>query len=275
MYMKQSTAQKISIVYVIAMVIFWFCIFALKGTTGKFNYLFSFLIALLPFAGGMIAIYNSKPELGLRGFLSKGIFFLGLGLLCWGFGELIWSYYNFVLHVSAPYPSWADLGFAPSVFFYCVGVIYLARAAGADLGLQRKFAKFFIIAAPVIMFALSYYLLVVIAREGILYTSGDPILKSILDIAYPLGDFISLTVAIVISGLSFKSLMPEYKTAIVSLLVGLSVMFAADLMFSYTTTRLTYYNGNFGDLLFVIALFFLTFGALGFSNSQDDAKVAA
>lgn len=257
------------------MLAFWFGLFLTHTNSGKYNFLFSLLIGLLPFLAGGLVIYFSGFLKELKGFISKGVFSLALGLLFWGCGELIWSYYNFVLNVAAPYPSWADLGFAPSVFFYCIGAIYLARAAGADLGLQRRFAKFFIVVAPIVMFVLSYYLLVVVAREGVLYTSGDPILKSFLDIAYPLGDFISLTVAIVISGLSFKSLIPEYKTAIVSLLIGLAVMFAADLIFSYTTTRLTYYNGNFGDLLFVIALFFLTFGVLGFSNNRDDNKVAA
>ncbi len=266
--MNLNTAQKISIGYILLMVLFWLGLAVTNTTAGNYNYFFSFLIALLPFLGGLFAIIRSRVNEGMKGFISKGVFFLGLGLLCWGFGELIWSYYNFFAGVAAPYPSWADLGFAPSVFFYCIGVVYLARAAGADLGLSRRFAKFFLVAIPVVMFFISYYLLVVVARQGVLYTAGDPILKSVLDVAYPLGDFISLTVAIVISGLSFKSLMVEYKNAIIALLFGLAVMFAADSTFSYTTSRSTYFNGDFGDLLFTTALFLLTFGVLGFCSGD-------
>lgn len=252
------------------MFLFWAFLTLAHTTTNTSNYFFSALIGILPLVGGFLAVYNSDIKNGLPGFINKGVFFLGLGLFFWGCGEMIWAYYNFFLHVSAPYPSLADLGFAPSVFFYCIGIIYLARAAGADLGLQRRFARLFIVVVPVIMFIVSYYLLVVIARQGVLHTAGDSLLKSILDLAYPLGDFASLTVAMVISGLSFKSLMAEYKVAIISLLLGLGVMFAADSIFSYTTSRATYFNGDFGDLLFTLALFFLTFGVLGFASKNKE-----
>ena len=43
-------------------------------------------------------------------------------------------------------------------------------------------------------------------------------------------------------------------------------MYLADFVFSYTTTVGTFFNGNFGDLLFTFALFLITFGLLGFNS---------
>jgi F0F1-type ATP synthase assembly protein I len=43
-------------------------------------------------------------------------------------------------------------------------------------------------------------------------------------------------------------------------------MFVADVIFSYTTTAGTFYNGDAGDLLLTIGLFLMTFGILGFAS---------
>jgi len=195
--------------------------------------------------------------------LSGGAF-IGLGLFSWGFGEMIWSYYNFFLGEAAPYPSLADIGFAPSIFFYGLGAIYLSKATGAKYGLRNKFSKVFVAIAPILIFAVSYYLFVTVARSGVLVPEGETPIKIILDIAYPLGDFLALAIAIIISGLSFKYLGGKYVFDIASILLGLAVMTIADAVFSYTTTVGTFYNGQFGDLLLTTGLFLLTFGVLGF-----------
>jgi hypothetical protein len=42
------------------------------------------------------------------------------------------------------------------------------------------------------------------------------------------------------------------------------VMYCADSVFSYTTTKSTYYNADWGDLLLSTGVFLLTFGILAF-----------
>jgi hypothetical protein len=198
--------------------------------------------------------------------VGKAVFFLGLGLFCWGSGETIWSYYNFFLHEPAPYPSLADLGFAPSIFFYGLGAIYLSRATGAKYGLRNKYAKIFTAVTPVILFFVSYYLFITVARGGVLVPEGETPLKTILDIAYPLGDFFALIISVIVSGLSFKYFGGKYLMDNISILLGLAVMTWADAVFSYTTTVGTFYNAHYGDLLLTLGLFFITFGSLGFAT---------
>lgn len=264
-----NVPQKICLFFLIFLFIFWVILFYSGTTTGFYNYLYSFLFGLIPLFGGAVAMVKAKRWGGFKTAIGKAVFFIGLGLFCWGAGETIWSYYNFFLGEPAPYPSLADVGFAPSIFFYGLGAVYLSKALGAKYGLRNKYAKVFVVIAPIVIFAISYYVLVTVARGGVLVPEGETTLKIILDIAYPLGDFLAFAIAAIVSGLSFKYMGGRYTWDAASILLGLFVMFVADSIFSYTTTTGTFYNGSFGDLMLTLGLFFLTFGVLGFYNVKQ------
>ncbi|MBA3758128.1 hypothetical protein H0X10_00655 [Candidatus Saccharibacteria bacterium] len=240
------------------------------------NYTYSFLFGLIPFFGGIIGMFTSKQWGGLKSVLGKAIFFFSLGLFLWGSGENIWSYYNFFKGEPAPYPSLADIGFAPSIFFWILGTYFLAKASGAFLMFKKStWAKVFVIIVPPLLLLASYYMLIKIARGGVLVPEGETPLKVVLDIAYPLGDFLALTFAFVVFTLTGKYLGGYYRMAIASILLGLGIMYFGDFSFSYTTTTGTFYNGNWGDLLLASGNFFMTIGILGFaSRPQASPNVA-
>jgi hypothetical protein len=267
--MRMNTYQKISVIFLAFLLVLWIALMSTGTTEGFYNYLYSFLFGLTPLIGGVIALFSANKWGGLRTAIGKAVFFIGLGIFFWGCGEMIWSYYNFFLGIPAPYPSLADVGFAPSIFFYGLGAFYLSKVTGAKFGLRNKIAKLFVVIAQVIIVALSYYVLVVIARNGVIVPEGESLLKIILDIAYPLGDFLALTIAVIISGLSFKYLGGRYTFDIAAILLGLGVMFVGDSFFSYTTTVGTYYNANWGDLFLMLGTFLLTYGVLGFCKLKE------
>lgn len=267
--MKLNTAQKICLGFYVFLVLFWAVLFFNKVVEGKLNYWYSFLFGLIPLIGGLVSMFRSRVWGGFESAVGKAVFFIGLGIFLWGCGETIWSYYNFFMGVPAPYPSLADLGFAPSIFFYGLGAFYLSKATGAKFGLRSQVARVFVVIAPIVIFILSYYLLVNIARGGVIVPEGETTLKAILDLVYPFGDFIGFALAVVISGLSFKYLGGRYKIDIFSILLGLFVMFVADTVFSYTTTVGSYYNADFGDLLLTTGLFLITYGVLGFYRLKE------
>lgn len=273
MLIKMNVFQRVCLGFFIFLVIFWLLLFINGSKNGFYNYLYSFLFGLIPLIGGATALIRSRIWGTFRSAVGKAVFFIGLGLFLWGFGETIWSYYNFFLQVPAPYPSIADIGFAPSIFFYGLGTVYLSRATGAKFGLRNRVAKILTAVTPVILLIISYYILVVVARGGILIPEGEEPLKIILDIMYPLGDFLSLALAIIISGLSFKYFGGKYLFDIISILLGLAVMTFADAVFSYSTTVGTYYNGNWGDLMLTTGLFLITFGVLGFCMTAQAREV--
>jgi len=252
------------------LVVFWIALFLHGSKTGFYNYLYSFLFGLIPLIGGMVAMTRVRRWGGFKSAVGKAVFFIGAGLSLWGTGDSIWAYYNFFLHIGVPYPSLADVAFLPSIFFYGLGTVYLAKATGLKIVLENRYAKIFAAVATTIVFLVSYYVLVIVARGGVLISSDSTLTKTILDIAYPLGDFVSLMLAVVISGFAFRYLKSKYRYDIIAVLMGLAVMFVGDAVFSYTTTINTFYNGSVEDLIFTIGMFLLTFGVLGFYTPQEN-----
>ena len=269
MIIKLNIFQKVLFWFFVGLIGFWVVI-QIQGTKDSFNnYLYSFLFGLMPLVAGIISMWRSGVWGSFKSAVGKALFFIGLGIFLWGVGETIWSYYNFFLGIPAPYPSLAEIGFAPSIFFYSLGTIFLSKATGAKFGLRSKTAKAFLIVSPFIILIAAYYLLVVVARGGVLVPPGETPLKLFLDIVYPLGGFVGITVAVIVSGLSFKYLGGVYRFDIYSLFLGLFGMFVSDVIFSYTTTVGTYYNSNLGDLIFGISWFLISFGVLGFYNLKE------
>ena len=267
--MKVTATQKILIALTAALIVFWCALFVSHRTDSIANYWFSALIGLVPLVGGIAAVVGFSNWSEYGGHLRKGMLFVGIGLLLWAAGEFIWAYYNIFAHMDIPYPSWADAGYLPSEFFYCVGAVYLASAASGDVGAKKPSTWFIVGLLSVLMFFFSYYILVTVARSGVLVTRGEGFVKTFLDIAYPFGDFLSVTLSVALSGLYFKFLAPRYRAGILCVLVGLVALFAADAAFSYTTNQNTYFNGNFSDLLSLIGLFLLAFGTLGFGEGKS------
>ncbi len=265
-----NTFQRVCLAAFLMVTGLWALLFFQGIREGFYNYLYSFLFGLIPLFGGMVAMWRARIWGGFKSAVGKAVFFVGLGVFCWGVGELIWSYYNLVLNVPAPYPSLADLGFAPSIFFYSLGAFYLSKASGAKFGLRQTWAKAFVAVAPIVVLIFSWWLLIVVARGGVLVPEGETMLKAILDIVYPLGSFVGLTIAIIVSGLSFRYLGGRYLMDILAILGGLLAMYIGDTIFSYTTTVGTFYNGQFGDLMLSTGTFLLTYGALGLSTHKID-----
>lgn len=253
--------------YLFILVVYWGFLHRSGLKTSNYNYLYSLLFSLTPLIGGLIGMVKAGIWGRFKSAIGQAVFFFGLGLFLWGAGSMVWSYYNFVIKDALPYPSLADLGFAPSIFFWGVGAVFLSKASGARLAFRKSlFAKVCTAIAVVGITYAAYHLLVQKARGGVIVPAGESPLKVVLDIAYPLGDFIALMLSVIIFGLSFKYFGGYFKTPIIFLLVGLGTMFGADFLFSYTTTVGTFYNGDVGDLLLTLGLFLMTFGLLGFAT---------
>jgi hypothetical protein len=265
--------QKLIAAYFGAMVIFWLVLFLTHHKGGNTNYWYSFLFGLIPLFGGLVGMVKARIWGGLGSTLGKAVFFVSFGLLLWGLGESIWSYYNFFKHVPAPYPSLADIGFAPSIFFWILGTAFLSVATGALFALKKShFAKALVILAPIILLIPSYYLQVHVARGGTLVPDGETVTKTILDIAYPFGDFLALIFAALVYVLSYRYFGGMYRRAASFILAGLAVMYYADSIFSYATTKGTYYNADWGDLLLTLGLFLMTYGILAFATKPNAEK---
>src|SRR4051812_7860315 len=170
---KLNKYQKLALLAYLLVVALWLFLLLAGKKSGTWNYWYSFLFGLIPFFGGLVGMFKARIWGGLKSALGKAVFFISLGLFLWGAGENIWSYYNFIKHVPAPYPSVADVGFAPSIFFWILGTAFLSIATGALFALRKThLAKVFAIAVPVLLLVPSYYIQITLARGGTLIPGG-------------------------------------------------------------------------------------------------------
>lgn len=241
-------------------------LFLQQTSDSIFNTLFGVLfVGFIPLVGGLNGLFVSKAWGGMKSAVGRALIFLSLGLISWGLGTYIFSgIYNLLLHIEVPYPSFADVGYILALPLWAIGIIELSKATGARFGLRSINGKFIFFLLPLIVIALSYYLLVVVARGGEIPVADSGFLKLFFDFTYPIGDVIILTLATVVYGLSFNYFGGAFKKAIFFILASFCLLYVADFMFSYTTTLETWYPGDWIDLLFAAAMLVMSFGIAAF-----------
>lgn len=251
--------------YLLCMFIFWGGMYASGLKELQINKFWGIGINFIPLFGGIFGLFTAKHWGGFKSAVGKGLIYLSLGLISWSLGNWVWSYYNFFLNSNIPYPSFADVGYIVAIPLWVIGTYQLSKATGVSYGLKRKVGQIYLLVLPIVVLALSYYLLVTIARGGSI-TSGGGLLKVFFDFAYPVGDAIIITIAFLVYGLSLKYLGGRFKWPVLITLFGFVLMFLADFSFSYTTTLGTYYDGHINNLLFITALFAMGFGVTSFDT---------
>lgn len=223
------------------------------------NYLYGAAIGVLPVAGGLVGLKRSRTWGGWGSAMGKATCLLGAGLITWGAGTLIFAYYNIFGGVEVPYPSLADAAYIVSWPLWTAGVLQMAHATGARFSLRKMEGKLLLVLVPLLIAALSYYLLIVVARGGSLDFAQE-FSKVFFDLAYPIGDIVILTVAALVYGLSWKYLGGRYKVPVLVVLGGFVLNYASDFSFSLTTTLETFYVANWVDLLFTSTMAVLSIG---------------
>lgn len=247
-------------------VIWWVTIATrgLRDTTE--NYLLGIPLMLIPLFGGVAAIAKQHNSNKFEKHISLAVAFLSLGLISWGMGSGIYMYYNLVLNVAVPYPSWAELGYGTCYLWWIIGLWNLTHSLNLRNQANTLLRKimFFIIPSGLAM--LSYYLLIVIAKRGTVFVPGwDG--KLFFDFVYPFADtVIVLLLAFLLFAITFKNIDRKYVLPIAFLIVGFILNYCADFIFSYTTNIDTYYVGHWLEILFPLALTTIGIGTIELAN---------
>ena len=268
MNIKSKSSSAILLFY-----IFLFAWWAYFFVTGKANdngaitlggALYQVALGLIPLIGGFLGLFKARLWGGSKSAVGRALLAISIGAICWGMGQMFWSiYYNILTSVDVPYPSLADVGYSLSFPFLAIGLVSLSKATGARFSLKKSGGKILAFCITTIVLIAAYYLLIVVARGGVIdFAEGG--LKLFFDIAYPVGDLVILLFSVLVYGLSFKYLGGEYKLPILSVLLGLFVLFCGDFSFSYTTTVGSYYNGSWVDLVLPTAWMLIVFGVNSF-----------
>ncbi len=214
------------------------------------------LVALF---GAVVGFIASKKWGGHKSILGKSLFFFALGLFAQEAGQLISSYYTQVAKVGLPYPSWGDLGYFGSVILYIIAAFYLAKSMGVKFNLKKSGYKAIAILLPVVLLAVTYRVLL----HNHQYDTSKP-LTVFLDIGYPMGEALYLSIGIVAYLLSRKLLGGVLKPVILVVIFALLVTYIADFTFIYMINKSSYVPGNYDDLFYLISYFVLSSALISF-----------
>lgn len=240
--------------------IWWILLYASGIRENFHNYLFGAMYGVMALIGGIWGLRISKDWGGSKSVMGKAIIFLSLGLLAQEFGQIVFSYYNIFLNVEVPYPSIADLGFFINIPLYLYGGILLIKASGGRLSIRSITSQLQAIGIPLLMLVVSYYFFL----QGYEFEPSS-LLKTFLDFGYPLGQAMYVSVAILAYSLSRKMLGGIMKPKILLLIIAFIYQYAADFNFLYQSSTGTWYNGGYGDYLYLLAYFLMTLGILNLS----------
>ena len=275
--MKITKISKIIIAFYTFTVLYWIILvviskYSLVGeqTLHTLRLFTQIPLIYIPLVGGLFGIRNSIHWNGTKSVMGRSTLFLSLGLIAWGSGMIIWNYYIFFTSIEIPYPSYADVSYALGLLSLVLGILNLYKAIGIRFALRNRKGKIVLFVVPIIVILFSIYLLIYVARGGALIDSSGNHLKLFFDLLYPLGDVVILTVISLAYLLSRKLLGGVYKVPILVLLVGFMMFYISDFMFSYTTTKETYFNGHLVDFLFTTTMFVLSTGVAMFDPKQLD-----
>lgn len=258
---RRNTATQILIALFVLCAIATAYIVATGQRDTLLNNAYGLLLGAIPLIGGLYGLATLVPRWGgWRSALGKSVAFLSLGLLSWSAGTYIFSgYYNLMAGVEVPYPSLSDVAYILSWPLWGLGMFYLSKATGAQFSLKNTGGKIIFLLIPVIVMAVSFYLLINVARGGYIADDSD-MLKAFFDLFYPIGDVVILTAAMLIFVLSYEYFGGIFKTAIYFVLFGFLLNYIADFSFSYATTLELFYSGSIFDLLFATAMLSLSLG---------------
>ncbi|MDP9225432.1 MAG: GGDEF domain-containing protein, partial [Actinomycetota bacterium] len=189
--------------------------------------------------------------LQLRGHQRWGWAALALSALSWSLGQTVWGVYESFLGREIPFPSYADLGYLGALPFLFLGLCLLPRSRLSTATRVRGVLDGLVIATALLMVSWELVLgQTLLAGSGSLLTQG-------IGLAYPVGDVVSATLALVLvarlrhgSGIKLVSAL-----LLVAAVLGSAV---ADSGFLYLTNANTYYSGHPIDIAWFLG--YLAFG---------------
>lgn len=267
-FIKSIFKNRVSIfliVYYLIIGVWWLAIFLNGLRESAHNYFFGLSYAVIALVGGGYGLVVWQRWGAWKSAIGRGIIFISLGLLSFAFGQLVWSYYNIVLQVEVPYPSIADIGYVSTIPLYFLGMFLFAKAAGAKYGIKAVGGKIIVVLVPIIVLGFSYYFFLADYE----FDFSDPV-RILIDFGYPLGQALTISVALVAFLLSNKFLGGIMKSKIQFLIFALVFQYATDFLFLYRASQGTYYNGGLVDFMYATSFLIMALVIVGFNSAVEE-----
>jgi signal transduction histidine kinase len=176
---------------------------------------------------------------------------LGLGLLANFFGDLLWFYYETILQ-SAPFPSWADLGYLAFYPLVMAALLNFPYSPVSRSDQQRLYLDSAVVLVASWM-AIWYFILAP-SVDGLSLT-----FESVLVVAYPLADLVIVYGLIIFL---FRHPNASIRSGFGFLLAAMLLFVVADVIYSIQGLNDTYVSGDPIDNFWLLSYLCFIFAAL-------------
>jgi hypothetical protein len=208
------------------------------------NYAFNVAVASLYILAFVIALWRRRT--GRLPTVSRKVYlYLGLAALSWGIANLIWTYYNLILKVGVPYPSFADPFFLLSYPILGMALVSLHESYGSSANPKAIREAVVIVAVSIIV------IFAFLNRPDLSPDLG--LVKNLLNVAYSLGDVLLVAMALI----ELRAGHAKQNKGLYLLIGFLLLQAGGDFMFAYRNNSGLYWNGDVADLLFGASAFTL------------------
>lgn len=252
-FKKNYFFQIITFIF-IGLSLWWLSMFARDLVDQAENNYFTLSYPFLSLFGGIAGIIFAEKWGGLKSTLGRSILLFGLGLLAQFCGQAIYAYYIYIQGIEIPYPSLGDLGYFGSVIFYIFAISFLAKVSGFKFSLKSTGGKLQAIIIPLLLLVLSYSFF--LKGYEFDWTAGK--MKIFLDFAYPLGQAIYVSIAIMALLMARNILGGIMKNPIWFLIFALVVQYFCDFMFLYQSNNGSWYVGGINDYFYCGSYYLMT-----------------
>ena len=246
----------------------WVILFVAQTSDPTFSELFSDTYGITALIGCFIGLGVSARWGGLKSKMGRAVGAFALGLAAQAFGQFIYTFYFLTQGIEAAYPSLGDVGYFGSIPLYIYGVMLLASASGIRFSLKKMHNALFAIVIPLVLLAASYYSFL----QGYEFDFEEPI-RVFLDFAYPLGQAIYISLALVTLVVSRKILGGVMRRKIFFILIALVLQYSADYLFLYQQIQETWVAGGVSDYLYLVSYFVMTMALFNIRISDVRAKL--
>jgi len=255
---------KIILLVVFSALVFWWAVlfFIHASDLNHENLVWGATYQVVAFIGAACGLFVSKSWGGYKSLVGRAILMFSIGLLLQNFGQTVFSIYNVALEIDVPYPSLADFGFFLSIPFYVYGAYLVGSISGSKISLQSYHNKAFAVIVPALLLGGTYYLFL----RGYFFDSTD-YLRTFLDFAYPLGQAIYISLAILALIFSKNYLGGAIRSAMMFVLSALVMQYVADFNFLYEALNGTWVNGGYGDFLYLLSYGMMALALIKFGET--------
>jgi diguanylate cyclase (GGDEF)-like protein/PAS domain S-box-containing protein len=191
-------------------------------------------LCAMPFIAAGLCFLRAWRE---RGKSRRPWIFLGAAALSWSCGQMVWTYYESFAGREVPFPSYADLGYLLTVPLLVTGLLLLSSGRRQAATIARTVLDGLVVATALLLVSWEVVL------DATIKAGGDTLLAQVISLAYPIGDVVCASVAVVIIARTRSQRVLPMLT--LALLAGGTVALAvADSGFAFLTLQKSYFSGH-------------------------------